>query len=133
MSSNDDTKDYKIGYGRPPEQHQFKPGNNANPKGRPKGSRNRKLVVSEILMEPIAVRQGDKTTMMPKIAVAVQNQLNMALRSNLKAIEGAIRFGERNGVFAPREDQQDPEPLSDSDKEILADFIRRSSPKPDDE
>ena len=134
MSSNDDTsKDYKIGYGKPPKQHQFKPGNNANPKGRPKGSRNRKLVVSEILLEPIAVRQGDKTTMMPRLAVALQNQLNMALRSDLKAIEGVIRFAERNGMFVPREDQQDTEPLSDSDEGILADFVRRNSPKPADE
>jgi hypothetical protein len=28
--------EYKIGYGKPPKDSRFKPGNNANPKGRPK-------------------------------------------------------------------------------------------------
>ncbi len=29
--------DYEVGYGKPPAAHRFKPGNNANPKGRRKG------------------------------------------------------------------------------------------------
>lgn len=28
--------DYEIGYGKPPKEHQFKPGQSGNPKGRPK-------------------------------------------------------------------------------------------------
>lgn len=32
---------YDVGYGRPPARTRFKPGQSGNPKGRPKGSRNR--------------------------------------------------------------------------------------------
>jgi hypothetical protein len=32
---------YEVGYGRPPARTRFKPGHSGNPKGRPKGSRNR--------------------------------------------------------------------------------------------
>ena len=41
--------DYRVGYGRPPVEHRFKPGNRANPKGRGKKTRNRKIVVGEVL------------------------------------------------------------------------------------
>jgi hypothetical protein len=42
-------KEYEVGYGRPPKEHRFKPGNNANPNGRKKKTQNRKVVVSDIL------------------------------------------------------------------------------------
>ena len=29
---------YRVGYGRPPKEYQFKPGQSGNPKGRPKNS-----------------------------------------------------------------------------------------------
>jgi hypothetical protein len=39
MSSDDE--DYEVGYGKPPKDSRFKLGQSGNPKGRPKGSRNR--------------------------------------------------------------------------------------------
>ena len=33
-----------VGYGNAPKQHRRKPGQSGNPKGRPKGSRNRKTL-----------------------------------------------------------------------------------------
>jgi hypothetical protein len=39
MSSDDE--DYEVGYGKPPKHSRFKLGQSGNPKGRPKGSRNR--------------------------------------------------------------------------------------------
>ena len=34
-------QEYKVGPGSPPKEYQFKPGQSGNPKGRPKGARNR--------------------------------------------------------------------------------------------
>ena len=31
-----ESKDYEVGYGRPPKEYQFKPGTSGNYKGRPK-------------------------------------------------------------------------------------------------
>ena len=34
-SNNDD--EYQVGYGKPSREHQWKPGQSGNPRGRPKG------------------------------------------------------------------------------------------------
>lgn len=35
---------YEVGYGRPPVQSRFRPGQSGNPRGRPRGSRNRRTI-----------------------------------------------------------------------------------------
>ena len=37
---SDDKQNSAVGYGRPPVNRQFKPGQSGNPRGRPKGSKN---------------------------------------------------------------------------------------------
>ena len=32
---------YEVGYGKPPAKNRFKPGQSGNPKGRPRGAKNR--------------------------------------------------------------------------------------------
>jgi Family of unknown function (DUF5681) len=49
---------YEIGYGKPPKQHQFKPGQSGNPKGRPQGAKNTGTLVRDILDRPIELRIG---------------------------------------------------------------------------
>jgi hypothetical protein len=49
---------YDTGYGKPPRQHQFRPGQSGNPKGRPKGAKNTAILLREILDRKIEVRTG---------------------------------------------------------------------------
>ena len=60
---------YEVGYGKPPVHTQFKPGQSGNPKGRPKGAKNKRPKLNEerlkgiILDEAyrdITVRDGDR-------------------------------------------------------------------------
>ena len=49
---------YQTGYGTPPKEHQFRPGQSGNPKGRPKGAKNTAILLREILDRKIEVRTG---------------------------------------------------------------------------
>ena len=46
---SDDKQNSAVGYGRPPVNRQFKPGQSGNPRGRPKGSKNFATIFAEAL------------------------------------------------------------------------------------
>lgn len=74
---------YEVGYGKPPEATRFKPGKSGNPKGRPKGSRNRKPgdavigrlkdVILEEAYRPIQVREGGELMEIPAVQAALRS------------------------------------------------------------
>ena len=75
--------DYEVGYGKPPKENRFKPGQSGNPRGRPKGAKNRRPALNEerlkdiILDEAyrtIKVRDGERQVSIP-IAQAVVRSL----------------------------------------------------------
>jgi uncharacterized protein DUF5681 len=49
---------FRVGYGRPPKEHRFQPGQSGNQKGRPRGSKNTDTLLREILDRKIEVRTG---------------------------------------------------------------------------
>jgi uncharacterized protein DUF5681 len=49
---------HRVGYGRPPKEHRFQPGQSGNRKGRPKGAKNTSTLLREILDRKIEVRTG---------------------------------------------------------------------------
>jgi hypothetical protein len=49
---------YRVGYGKPPKEHRFQPGESGNPKGRPTGSKNTSTLLRKILDRKIEVRTG---------------------------------------------------------------------------
>lgn len=76
---------YEVGYARPPEATRFKPGTSGNPRGRPKGSRNKlpalneermKAIILEEAYRTIKVRDGEKNVSVP-IARAVLRSLSV--------------------------------------------------------
>src|SRR5688572_22426014 len=90
---------YVVGYGRPPRQHQFKVGNTASRRGRKRGSRNRTLVIKEILFEPIKVREGEEIKRMSLIEAIVRQSCNKALKGDHKAALMIIGLAQKEGLL----------------------------------
>ena len=51
------SRDYKVGYGKAPKATRFKPGKSGNPSGRPKGSKNLKTDIEDVLAETIPIKE----------------------------------------------------------------------------
>jgi hypothetical protein len=125
QSENDSNSNHKVGYCNPPKAHQFKPGNNANPRGRKKGTRNRKFVIEEVLFEPIKVREGDKVKTMSTLEAILKKTKNLALGGDQKAAITIIGLAQKEGLLTPEQNETVEENCSDADKAIIADFTRR--------
>ena len=66
MSSDSDKQRkalYVLGYGKPPEHTRFRPGSSGNPRGRPKGSKNKSKLpaLSEERLKSILLEEAYRT------------------------------------------------------------------------
>jgi hypothetical protein len=118
------TDDMGPGYCNPPKQHRFKPGKSGNPHGRPKGSRNIRSDLTQLMKRKVAVRENGR----PR---RISRQEAMLLSLYDKAVHGDVRAATNiiNMMLeiepAARADVAHEGTLSQTDKEILADFLRR--------
>lgn len=83
--SNQSTRDYDVGYGRPPEHTRFKSGQSGNPRGRPKGTKNLKTDLSEELEEKVEIREGTRSHKVSKQRALIKSQTNKAIKGDTRA------------------------------------------------
>ncbi|WP_439401358.1 DUF5681 domain-containing protein [Bradyrhizobium sp. DASA03068] len=74
-----------VGYGRPPPEHQFKPGQSGNKHGRPKGSKNEATIINEILNRKIPIRDNGKARMISVLEGILTKAADDALKGKDKA------------------------------------------------
>ena len=89
---------YDVGYGKPPKQYQFKKGHTGNLRGKPTGTKSDKTNISDILEEPVRIREGDRTRMVQVFEAGVLSMAKEAIaKKKLSAttnfIELCIKYG----------------------------------------
>ena len=61
VSTRADSNGYEVGYRKPPQHTQFRPGESGNPAGRRKGVRNLATDVKRILKVPVKVKENGRS------------------------------------------------------------------------
>jgi hypothetical protein len=85
---------YQVGYGKPPTESRFKPGRSGNPKGRPKGARNKlpplneerpKTIIVEEAYRTIKISDGKRQVTIPMAKAVVRALAVNAARGQLRS------------------------------------------------
>ncbi len=118
MSAN---RDYKVGYKRPPKEHQFKKGVSGNPKGRPKNNATFAETVLDEMQEKIMVKESGN----PKKITKKQALAKMLVAEALNGKNSAIKLLLPILASEINQTKEVDEELSANDAQIIEDYITR--------
>ena len=79
--------DYEVGYGKPPVETRFPPGQSGNPKGRPKARKSPGRMLEQLLATPIKVTENGRTRRISVLEAILRGVTSDALRRDPKAIQ----------------------------------------------
>lgn len=93
---------YKVGFGKPPKEHQFKPGTSGNPNGRPKGAPSLDEIFAREAGRLIKLKQGDEVVHISKIEALVRKVLHKAIEGDMTAAKLVFQMrGQAASADAP--------------------------------
>ncbi|MEM7024096.1 MAG: DUF5681 domain-containing protein [Pseudomonadota bacterium] len=88
-----------VGYGKPPIDRRFKPGQSGNTKGRPKGAKNRRSIVAKVANEMHCVIENGKRRRRSTLELIVLRLRNSAIvDGNVRAFDEHHRLGKTYGT-----------------------------------
>jgi Family of unknown function (DUF5681) len=135
-SAQTETSDqgYKVGPGRPPKEHQFKPGQSGNPKGakrKPKSiAPDLKLALERALNKPIKLKQGEKERLVTMAVAGIEQLVAQYVKGDHRARRDLIAFTEKFGVDLMAGQQQAIQEAIATDHEaILRTYVQRQYDK----
>jgi hypothetical protein len=121
--ADDSTKDYAIGYGRPPRHSQFSKGHSGNPRGRPKGSPNLSTLLDTTLDERVVVSENGKRKRITKRQAILKQLVNQAAAGDPKSMHlllAEIRLAEGREPAAA-----EPMLFDETDREVIRQLYPR--------
>jgi hypothetical protein len=97
--SESNRSDGIVGYKRPPVDRQFKPGQSGNPKGRPKGRKNLKTMLVDVLYTKVKLRGKNGTRTVSKLEAMIEVISNKALKGDPRALATIVQIADKLEVF----------------------------------
>lgn len=123
MSDNDDgespepKQDYEVGYGRPPEKTQFRPGQSGNPKGRKRKPKSTQDQMKSILSKRITINEAGQSKRLTLQEVMLRSIANNAAKGDLRAANFVLNL--INSDDAARTETLDKAMLSTEDQVLF--------------
>ncbi|MGO4637806.1 DUF5681 domain-containing protein [Mesorhizobium sp. 2RAF45] len=121
MSSDDIARpaSYDVGYGKPPRSGCFKKGQRANPRGRPKRSKNTLAMIQEEANRLITVQENGRTRKMPILQVGARAAFsNLVKKPDLKLIIQTMQL--IMSIQGPNADSEKEKMPGQEEAEMLA-------------
>jgi Family of unknown function (DUF5681) len=126
-------QNYRVGPGRPPKEHQFKPGQSGNPAGARRKPRSiapdLKDFLERALNEKVTLRQGEREKIISKADAGIQHLVNQFAKGDRHARRDLLALAATLGVeLVPGGaglEQTVAAAVSANDKALLDDLVRR--------
>lgn len=114
--------DYAVGYCRPPKEHQFRPGESGNPRGRPEGALTLEDLFAREARRLVKLKRGDEIIHITKLEALVRKVFQKGLDGDLGASRIILQLATQGGEVA---DQNDPDTAAMPDDEAVQRILRR--------
>jgi Family of unknown function (DUF5681) len=111
------TRDYEVGYGKPPLHTRFQKGKSGNPKGRPRGKKNMSTLLSTALNASIVVVANGRRKKITKREAIVTQLVNKSAAADLKATQ--IVLAMLRELEAQHDSSPDAAVFTEADHEII--------------
>jgi Family of unknown function (DUF5681) len=127
-------QEYVVGPGRPPKEHQFKPGQSGNPKGakrKPKSiAPDLKLALERALNKPIKLKQGEKERLVTMAVAGIEQLVAGFAKGDRHARRDLFAYADKLGVDLMAGQQQAIQEAIATDHEaILRTYVQRQYDK----
>ncbi len=118
----DDGTSFGVGYGRPPVEHRFRPGQSGNPRGRPRGKQGIATVIDTLMQHKVSVTLNGRKRKVSVSEAMLMRVREKALGGDMKAISMLLALLASHGTAADIE-RVDTGQLSAEDRAILTPYL----------
>ena len=111
------SRDYAVGYGKPPLHTRFQKGRSGNPKGRPRGRKNMSTLLNDALNGSVSVVENGRRKKITKREAIITQLVNKSASADLRATQMVLEM--LRDVEARADSGAEPAAFTEADEQII--------------